>query len=94
MEKQTRIEILNGFLNNCLNKFVSWESKVNDDSETDCTAYEIKISNSTNDKTTLQILNVYDDGGIQLLRGEDFDDVDEQQFLYWLFLDQFLTYPE
>lgn len=67
----------------------------NDDSDPDMSAFEIRVSNSTNDNTVSVILGV--GSGIHeyyILEGEEFQPVDHKGFLLHLFYSQFITFIE
>lgn len=66
----------------------------NDNSDDEWTAFEVEFKNNTNRKKAIEIVNIDSDGQIEILLGEDFESVDKEAFLMYLFLDLFITYPE
>jgi len=91
--RQSRIE---HFINSI---FSSWgeiktEVSVNDDSDTEYTDFEVKISNSTNAKVLYQVLRCNNILDIELLLGEDFHQTSESHFCLFCFYCLFTTSKE
>jgi hypothetical protein len=92
-----RKKIVSAFLKGVFNGYddwIKWKIELNDDADEESTAFLVEIKNTTNNKKHVQILSAYDDGGLGILRGEDFDTTDRENFLMWCFFDNWLTYPE
>lgn len=92
-----REEQIKEFMQGCLEDYpvLKYEITINDNSEDDYTDFEITVTNDTNDKESHTILRCWDyQGGIEILRGEDFYGTDEKDFIMELFLTEFLTLVE
>lgn len=95
LKNELREKFIEQFLYDAFGDYtwMEWVLSLNDEGE-DETAFEVTLKNNTNSVTTMQILQSDDEGNISMLRGDDFDVVDMEDFLRWLFFDLFLTYTE
>lgn len=94
MKRENQIQ---EFVHDCLGQYgvLKYEIKLNDDSDEDYTDFEVVISNDTNKKKCFVVLRSHDyEGGIEILKGEDFYATDKQDFLMYLFLEQFISFQE
>lgn len=71
---------------------LQYEINLNDDSDTNCTAFEIRLTNGTNKKHRFVILQADDDGVMEMLMGEEFQEFSTITMWAWLFLNDFVTY--
>ena len=75
--------------------FLEFKTRLNDHTDDDePTAFEVDITNTTNNRKHCEVLNVDKDDEIGLLIFEEFDGTDELDFVMHLFMSQFLTFVE
>jgi hypothetical protein len=86
-------EFLKNTLGRCLKKEVQYSINLNDEHD-EGTAYEVKITNQTNDEKRFVVLQTGDYDYIEMLMGEDFVAIDETYFFAYLFMQEFLTLQE
>lgn len=92
-----REEQIQKFIQDCLGEYsvLKYKIELNDNSDQDCTDFLVTVTNTTNNKQICSVLRCYDyEGGIELLKGEDFYATDEKDFVVSLFLTEFLTLIE
>lgn len=96
MNNKRKIQVQQ-FVENCLGEYspLEYQIRVNDDSDESHTDFEVAITNNTNNNKAFAILRSHDyEGGIEMLKGEDFYATNELDFVVELFLNQFLTLVE
>ncbi len=89
-----RENAVNEFVQKCIGDYsvLNFDIRTNDDSDDSYTDFDIIITNNRNENTIIEVLRCWDyEGGIEILKGEDFYSTDEQDFIMCLFLDRFLT---
>jgi len=91
-----RLEFLKWWVNDALQYGdIKFEISINDDSDNERTAFEVKLSNEKNKNYCISILQVSDEGDshyVEILWGDDFESCDHETFLRLIFTDLFL-YP-
>lgn len=82
-------------------EYIKFTVLLNDNSEANQTAFEVELSNETNENKCSVIMQVTDHDVfvddfylIEILWGEDFESCETEDFLRYIIVDLFLTNPE
>jgi len=89
-----RLEFLKDWVNDALQySDIKVELSVNDDSDNERTAFEVKLVNDKNKNYCISILQVSEEDDshyVEILWGDDFESCDYETFLRLIFVDLFL----
>lgn len=94
---ETPFEKISDFVYNTFGQYGILDHRItlNDGSDSTRKAYEVVVTNKTNDSKICTVLRYNEpENRIEMLRGEDFIEVDEKGFAMDMFLSVFLTLNE